>query len=107
MAEDYEFVIAGCPCDESARKKIGLVAFLPPDGSIKCKCDTCGYDLWVGPRQQEKIKEVTSNGGTIGMMCFLCVSIRMEISKGHPELKPAIAHLGGEGGTYVSESDIT
>lgn len=63
--------------------------YFPKAGSLQDNCLVCGQKVWVGPAQQEKLKE-----GPLPIVCCMCGVCLAELMESKCEA------LSNESGTY-------
>lgn len=64
-------VVASRPVDWSEAALPGLPETPVYPGSIKDFCKECGIDVWVGPMQQQFMKE----NQDVTLLCFQCAGV--------------------------------
>jgi len=84
--------IYACPPTQlNDQAELGFKMIIPEDGSITGNCALCGMQVWVGPKQQAKMKIVPGP-----VHCFKCVHATR---KGHIN----IVALGKSGAGYIKQ----
>lgn len=89
MSESIRAVYACPPTKVGGLSEFGVEIVIPAEGSITGTCIVCTQPIWIGPKQQEKMK--TLPGET---QCFHCART----------LQPGmIASLAKKGATYIKK----
>lgn len=86
-------LLACPPVGVDGQRKMGIAAYTPPKGGKITTCDSCGMEVWIGPRQM-RFKE---NYPETETMCTICA---LPIIKANG----AWGHLGGNDSSYVMKS---
>lgn len=88
-----QIILAGTPATPEGQRAAHLVAYIPQPGAAIVKCDECGCEMWLGPRQQEMQKAGAR------ALCALCLAPLMNTAG----TVVATQSLGGTGGSYVTD----
>lgn len=73
MTEDKLEAICGMPVDRSRFAKLNLPEvppWEPGPGWQQAECQHCHEPCWIGPKQQEKVKE-----SVLPVMCIICIAL--------------------------------
>jgi len=91
-----ESILAGPPVSRKLQKRLGISQYLPPIGAAKIKCQLCGEQFWIGPKQ----KAVLAQYPDVKKACFECAAPHLHVTKG-------VQSTGGKGGGYRLQNGVS